>query len=119
MKLILSLAVTSCLLALSNATMIGISGDAPSNLFYNIDDYECHSIPTMNTTPNGIQVQVTQGPVYGGAAFYSSSDCSGSGLIVFNNDGPWQYATGPISSFRLVKPAPSPLPAPATTTPIV
>ncbi|KAJ2909551.1 hypothetical protein GGI21_001770, partial [Coemansia aciculifera] len=97
----LSLAVTSCLLALSNATYIGVSGNTQVN--YKISDYDCHNIPTMSDSSNGLSVLVYQGPAYA-ATFYSSSDCKSGGKTFNDIGGPWQRTNGPIKSYRLVKP---------------
>ncbi|KAJ2909171.1 hypothetical protein GGI21_002149, partial [Coemansia aciculifera] len=87
MKLSIFFAVTSCLLALSNATDISISGTTKVN--YKVDDYKCHNTPTMEGSK--LEVLVTQGPAHA-ATFYSSPNCKGKGKTYYNHGGKWQRA---------------------------
>ncbi|KAJ2891516.1 hypothetical protein IWW38_003584 [Coemansia aciculifera] len=104
MKFSLSLAVTSCLLALSNATFIGIDGNTQVN--HNVNDYSCHKTPAIKGS--NLQVLVYQGPA-NSATFYSSSDCKGEGKTYYDRGGQWQHASGTVKSYRLVKPGSPPL----------
>ncbi|KAJ2461590.1 hypothetical protein GGF42_000095 [Coemansia sp. RSA 2424] len=106
MRFSLTLAASACLLALSNATTIGISGSTSN--YYTTNDYYCHNVSTMDHPM--LQVLVSGGPAIG-AKFYSGSNCQSYIKTVYDIGGPWQFITGPIRSYRLVAPI-NPTPTP-------
>ncbi|KAJ2631788.1 hypothetical protein GGF44_003899 [Coemansia sp. RSA 1694] len=104
MRFSLTLAATSCLLALSSATTVGISGN--TQVVYNVNDGYCHNVPTMDSPR--LQVLVIGTPV----TFYSGSNCQNSIRTAFEKYNQWQFITGPIRSYRVTSSSYPPLNTP-------
>ncbi|KAJ2077718.1 hypothetical protein GGI16_008067, partial [Coemansia sp. S142-1] len=90
MRLSLSLTATACLLAISSATTINISGNTQEQ--YKSYDSSCHNVGTWDSSR--LQVMIIGTPVN----FYHGSNCNNGFKTVYDRGGQWQFIESPIRS---------------------
>ncbi|KAJ1925722.1 hypothetical protein GGI03_001697 [Coemansia sp. RSA 2337] len=93
MRLSLSLTATACLLAISSATTINISGNTQEQ--YKSYDSSCHNVGTWDSSR--LQVMIIGTPVN----FYHGSNCNNGFKTVYDRGGQWQFIESPIRSYRV------------------
>ncbi|KAJ2550664.1 hypothetical protein GGH95_006043 [Coemansia sp. RSA 1836] len=97
MRFSLTLAASACLLALSNAATIGLSGSV--SRYYTTNDLYCHDIPTMEHPR--LQSMLSGAPGLR-VMFYSDSSCKNFVLGHSDTGGQWRFIPFTVSSYRLM-----------------
>ncbi|KAJ2335193.1 hypothetical protein GGH91_005529 [Coemansia sp. RSA 2671] len=93
MRSYLLLAVFSCLLALCNATYLGIS-NATSFTNYEALDTKCHKVESWYQGKNN-KITVSGSATY----VFGNDDCTNLVAVGYHSKGVWQAVSRPIRSF--------------------